>query len=78
MIETSMGGTISERARGRAVLPCTAMAGALTYVVELLVGLGCLVAGAATVRGARNRWVGVVLVVAGAAAIVHALVELLP
>jgi len=54
------------------------MAGALTYVVELLVGLGCLVAGAATVRGARTRWVGVVLVVAGAAAIVHALVELLP
>ena len=54
------------------------MAGALTYVVELLVGLGCLVAGAATLRGPRTRSVGVLLLVAGIAAIVHALVELLP
>ena len=50
----------------------------LTYVVELLVGLGCIVAGAATLRGTRTRWVGVVLFVAGVAAIVHALIELLP
>jgi hypothetical protein len=54
------------------------MARALTYVVELLVGVGCLVAGAAALRGPRARWVGVVLGVAGVAAIVHALVELLP
>lgn len=54
------------------------MARAPTYVVELLVGLGCLVAGAATLRGTRARWAGVVLGVAGVAAIVHALVELLP
>ena len=54
------------------------MARALTYVVELLVGLGCLVAAAATLRDSRLRWIGVVLLVAGVAAIVHALVELLP
>ena len=54
------------------------MAGAPTYVVEFLVGLGCLIAGAATMRGGRTRWVGVVLLVAGVVAIVHALVELLP
>jgi uncharacterized membrane protein len=53
------------------------MAAGLTYVVELLVGLGCMIAGAATLRGTRSRWLGVVLVLAGIAAIVHALVELL-
>ena len=53
------------------------MAGALTYVVELLVGLGCLIAAAATLRSTRTRWMGVALLVAGAAAIVHAIVELL-
>jgi hypothetical protein len=52
------------------------MANAATYIVELLVGLGCLVGGAATIRQARLRWVGVVLAVAGATAIVHALAEL--
>ena len=54
------------------------MAGALTYVIELLVGLGCLIAGAATLRSQRTRWLGVVLIVAGIAAIAHAVVELLP
>jgi uncharacterized membrane protein len=53
------------------------MTRALTYVVELLVGLGCLIAGAASFRGSGTRWLGVVLLVAGIAAIVHALVELL-
>lgn len=53
------------------------MARALTYVVELLVGLGCLAAGVATLRGSRTRWLGVLLLVAGVAATVHALVELL-
>ena len=52
------------------------MAGALTYVVELLVGLGCLAAAAATLRGSRTRWLGVLLLVAGVAAIVHAIAEL--
>jgi uncharacterized membrane protein HdeD (DUF308 family) len=53
------------------------MARAMTYVVELLVGLGCLIAGAATLQRSRTRWVGVVLFVAGVAGIVHALAELL-
>ena len=48
----------------------------LTYVTELLVGLGCLVAAVATARGPRLRWLALVLVVAGVAAIVHAVVEL--
>ena len=52
------------------------MADAATYVVELLVGLGCLVGAAATIRQARLRWLGIVLAVAGIAAIVHAVVEL--
>ena len=52
------------------------MADTATSVVELLVGLGCLVGGAATVRQQRLRWLGIVLAVAGVAAIVHAVVEL--
>jgi hypothetical protein len=51
---------------------------ALTYVIELLVGLGCLIAGAATLRSRRTRWLGLVLIVAGVVAIAHAIVELLP
>jgi hypothetical protein len=53
------------------------MAGAMTYVVELLVGLGCLIGGAATLQPSRMRWVGMILIVAGVAAIVHALAVLL-
>ncbi|HEV8057381.1 MAG TPA: hypothetical protein VGQ01_02675 [Actinomycetota bacterium] len=49
------------------------MAQTLTYVTELLVGLGCLVAAVAT---ARLRWLALVLGVAGVAAIAHAIVEL--
>jgi hypothetical protein len=52
------------------------MATDATYIVELLVGLGCLVGGAATIRG-RLRWLGIVLVTAGATAIVHALAQVL-
>ena len=48
----------------------------LTYVTELLVGLGCLVAAVATARGLRLRWLALVFGVAGIAAIVHAIVEL--
>jgi hypothetical protein len=51
------------------------MGQSLTYVTELAVGLGCVVA-AATARSRRLLWLAVVLVVAGAAAIVHAVVEL--
>ena len=48
----------------------------LTYVIELLVGLGCFVAAVATARTPRLRWLALVLGVAGIAAIVHAIVEL--
>ena len=48
----------------------------LTYVTELAVGLGCVVAAVATARSRRLLWLAVVLAVAGAAAIVHAVVEL--
>jgi peptidoglycan/LPS O-acetylase OafA/YrhL len=48
----------------------------LTYVTELLVGLGCLSAAVATARSPRLRWLALVLGVAGVAAIVHAIAEL--
>jgi hypothetical protein len=52
------------------------MGQSLTYVTELAVGLGCLVAAIATARSPRLRWLALVLAVAGASAIVHAIVEL--
>lgn len=52
------------------------MGQSLTYVTELAVGLGCVVAAVATARSRRLRWVALVLAVAGATAIVHAIVEL--
>jgi hypothetical protein len=52
------------------------MAQTLTYVTELLVGLGCLAAAVATARGRRLGWLALVLGVAGSAAIIHAIVEL--
>ena len=52
------------------------MAQSLTYVTELAVGLGCVVAAVATARGRRLRWLALVLAVAGVTAIVHAIVEL--
>ena len=48
----------------------------LTDVTELLVGLGCVAAAVATARSPRLRWLTLVLGVAGVAAIVHAIVEL--
>jgi peptidoglycan/LPS O-acetylase OafA/YrhL len=48
----------------------------LTYVTELLVGLGCLAAAVATSRSPHLRWLAFVLGVAGVAAIVHAIAEL--
>ena len=52
------------------------MGQSLIYVTELAVGLGCLVAAVATGHSRRLLWLAVVLAVAGAAAIVHAVVEL--
>jgi hypothetical protein len=52
------------------------MGQSLTYVTELAVGLGCVVAAARAIRIPRMRWLAVVLAVAGATAIVHAIVRL--
>lgn len=52
------------------------MGQSLTYVTELAVGLGCVLAAVAAARGHRLRWLALVLAVAGAAAIAHAILEL--
>jgi hypothetical protein len=44
----------------------------LTDGVELVVGLGCVAAAVPASRVRRLRWLGVVLLVAGAVAIAHA------
>jgi hypothetical protein len=51
------------------------MATALTYAVELAVGLGCLLGMAVAPR--RPPWPRLVLAVAGAVAVAHALVRLI-
>ena len=53
------------------------MGDAPTFAIELLVGLGCLAGSVPAVRSRRMRWLGVVLLVAGAAATLHALVRLI-
>lgn len=50
---------------------------AVTWVIELGVGLACLVVGWLAVRRPRLRVIGVVLLVAGVAAAGHALWQLL-
>ena len=52
------------------------MSETLTYVTELAIGLGCVVAAVATARTPRMRWLAIVLAVAGATAIVHAIARL--
>ena len=52
------------------------MSETLNYVTELAVGLGCVVAAVATARTPRMRWLAIVLAVAGATAIVHAIARL--
>lgn len=49
----------------------------VTYAIELAVGLGCVIGSVPALGHPRLRWFGVVLLVAGIAAVVHALVELL-
>ena len=48
----------------------------LTYAIELAVGLGCVGAAVPALRTRRLRWLGIVLLVAGAAAIAHAAFQL--
>jgi hypothetical protein len=50
----------------------------LTYAIELAVGIGCVVAAVLASRTRRLRWLVIVLFVAGAAAIAHAALRLLP
>ena len=47
-----------------------------TWVIELGVGLACLVVAGLALRNARLRLVGVVLLVAGVAAAAHAMFQL--
>ena len=49
---------------------------ALTYAIELAVGTVTLAAGIAAWRSRAPRWLAVVLAVAGLAACVHAMAEL--
>jgi hypothetical protein len=48
----------------------------LTWVIELGVGVACLVIGAVAFRAGRLRVTGIVLVIAGLAAVGHALTQL--
>lgn len=44
----------------------------MTHAIELAVGLGCVIAAVPALGRRPLRWLGVVLLVAGVAAIVHA------
>ena len=48
----------------------------LTYAIELAVGVGCLVGVPAAWRSGRGRWLAGLLLVAGLAAVVHAILAL--
>ena len=48
----------------------------LTYLIELAVGLGCVVVAVPTMRGPGRRWLAAVLAVAGATAMAHAVSRL--
>ena len=48
----------------------------VTNVVELAVGLGCLAAATGAWRRPQLRWVAALLLVAGLAAVIHAVVAL--
>ena len=50
----------------------TAQTPAIVFVIELAVGAGCLTAGAGVARSGTSRLLGLVLGVAGLAAVVHA------
>jgi uncharacterized membrane protein len=49
---------------------------ALTYAIEVGVGLACLASAIGLRRSSRLRWLGILLAVAGLAAIVHGVAEL--
>jgi hypothetical protein len=47
----------------------------MTNVIELLIGLGCLIAAGGAFG--RSKWLAAVLLIAGLAAVVHAVAALL-
>jgi hypothetical protein len=49
----------------------------LTYAIELAVGLACVAAALPALRTRRLRWLAIVLLAAGGAAIAHAAFRLL-
>ena len=53
-----------------------AMPTTITYAIELAVGLGCLAGVPAAWRGGRTRWLAGILLVAGLAAVLHAVLAL--
>ena len=53
------------------------MDGTLTYAIELAVGLGCVAVAVPVLRTRQLRWLAIVLLVAGGAAIAHAALRLL-
>ena len=57
--------------------PTLPVDGTLTYAIELAVGLGCVAAAVPVLRTRRLRWLAIVLLVAGGAAIAHAAFRLL-
>lgn len=48
----------------------------ISNVIELAVGAACLLAGGGMSRKPGLRWVGVLMIVAGLAAVVHAVLAL--
>ena len=49
----------------------------LTYLIELAVGLGCVVVAVPTIGSPGRRWLGAILLIAGAAAVTHAVARLI-
>ena len=49
----------------------------LTYLIELAVGIGCIVVAVPTMRSLGRRWLGAILLIAGAAAVTHAVARLI-
>jgi hypothetical protein len=49
----------------------------LTYLIELAVGLGCIVAAVPMARTPGRRWLAVILLIAGAVAVTHGIARLI-
>jgi hypothetical protein len=49
----------------------------LTYLTELAVGLGCAVGAVPMARTPGRRWLAAILLIAGAAAVTHAVARLI-